>query len=317
MKSMQLLIEEKYRLKIHEMKETTGGWSADAYILQTDQGIYFAKAYDKHRPSIQPWIARMKQYIPVQLWLYENTSMRDWMIVPLPTKEGDYKAENMDGIFMLFPMLHGTTIGSADLNTEQIDQLAVIVAQLHSCASQWPVEAKTIEEDYALPFLSSFSTIVKMKEKPAELRDILDPFAEVFHKGIHMLQKLSVHLQADQPQHVLCHTDIHGWNLMWTDRLILIDWEGLRLAPAEADLFAFSEGFIYEDIRSDWMPRYQQIRKDYKINDDAMAFYRIRRRMEDIAEFVLSIMQDELSAEERALSFQDLKEECMSLYEML
>ncbi|MDI5791191.1 phosphotransferase [Bacillus licheniformis] len=39
----------------------------------------------------------------------------------------------------------------------------------------------------------------------------------------------------------LCHTDVHGWNLMKTGgELILIDWEGLKLAPVEADLMFFA-----------------------------------------------------------------------------
>jgi thiamine kinase-like enzyme len=36
----------------------------------------------------------------------------------------------------------------------------------------------------------------------------------------------------------LCHTDAHGWNLMQNQNLMLIDWEGLKLAPVEADLRA-------------------------------------------------------------------------------
>jgi thiamine kinase-like enzyme len=47
-----------------------------------------------------------------------------------------------------------------------------------------------------------------------------------------------------------CHTDIHGWNLMVKDdSLILIDWEGLKIAPAEMDIMfvidkAYAEKFL-------------------------------------------------------------------------
>ena len=42
---------------------------------------------------------------------------------------------------------------------------------------------------------------------------------------------------------VLCHTDIHGGNLIRDPqgKLWLIDWENVMLAPKEADLFAFCE----------------------------------------------------------------------------
>ena len=62
----------------------------------------------------------------------------------------------------------------------------------------------------------------------------------------------SLRAQAEALRHAplryaLCHTDIHGWNLMQEDRLILIDWEGLKLAPVEADLFSFTETFFFGD----------------------------------------------------------------------
>ena len=42
---------------------------------------------------------------------------------------------------------------------------------------------------------------------------------------------------------VLCHTDIHGGNLIRDPqgKLWLIDWENVMLVPKETDLFAFCE----------------------------------------------------------------------------
>jgi spectinomycin phosphotransferase len=317
MESIKKIVSENYNLSINDIKQTVGGWSAEAYIAKTEASEYFVKVYDKQRASVQPWIARMELYIPVQLWIYENTPLRDRIIAPLLTTDGKYKAESEDYILLVFKMLHGKTIGNANLDTEQIRQLAVILAELHSYTGLIPIETSAIKEDYSLPFLHELISIMEAKDKPAELYNLLSLYTDDIKKGIEILKELSVSQQGKGVHNVLCHTDIHGWNLMLTDKIVLIDWEGLRLAPAEADLFAFSDGFFFDYAKEELMSVYQGIRKDYIVSKDAISFYRLRRRMEDISEFLCSLVHDELSPEETTNAFRHLKKECASLSEML
>ena len=56
-------------------------------------------------------------------------------------------------------------------------------------------------------------------------------------QSIDRVEGLSEILRRSNPKMALCHTDIHNWNLMQRDeQLVLIDWEGLKLAPVKADL---------------------------------------------------------------------------------
>lgn len=66
---------------------------------------------------------------------------------------------------------------------------------------------------------------------------------------------------------VLCHTDAHGWNLIQSNKLVLVDWEGLRLAPPEADLNMFTKkrilGYFSGELHQ--LPTKFQIRRKYTV----------------------------------------------------
>ncbi len=69
---------------------------------------------------------------------------------------------------------------------------------------------------------------------------------------------------------VFCHTDLHNWNLMQSKNiLILIDWEGLKVAPPEADLMFLKEKPYYKCF----LDIYQEKHPDFQVNSDSMEFY--------------------------------------------
>lgn len=82
---------------------------------------------------------------------------------------------------------------------------------------------------------------------------------------------------------------------MEAEKLILIDWEGLKLAPAEADMMLLIENPYWKQF----MKVYLQHHENYHINQDALAFYQLRRRLEDIWEFAEQLLYEELDAQEK------------------
>lgn len=90
---------------------------------------------------------------------------------------------------------------------------------------------------------------------------------------------------------------------------------GLKFAPVEADL-----SFIYRNIllitHGMISCPFTKPHKDYQINVEAMRFYRLRRRLEDIHEFVESILFDKLTQDDMNQSLRYLKQECELLHVM-
>lgn len=108
----------------------------------------------------------------------------------------------------------------------------------------------------------------------------------------------------------LCHTDIHNWNLMqFKQQLILIDWEGLRLAPVEADMMFLVDKPYYNRFLS----IYRKSHKDFVINPDALQFYQEKRKLEDIWEFIEQLLFDNQDTQERADTIDSLRKELKAI----
>jgi spectinomycin phosphotransferase len=102
---------------------------------------------------------------------------------------------------------------------------------------------------------------------------------------------------------VLCHGDIHRGNLMQSPgRLMLIDWEGMYLAPPEADLFFFRRGQTEANA-------YYKKLSGYTPNPAALEFFGVRRRLEDIYEFLVSLLVDRVTGEDFEIRHRYLQSE--------
>lgn len=87
--------------------------------------------------------------------------------------------------------------------------------------------------------------------------------------------------------------------------LVLIDWEGLKLAPVEADMM-----FVVDECYNNaFMDHYRKRHLDYVIDQECLAFYQGRRKLEDIWEFLEQLLFDEQKPTERAAILEGLEKE--------
>ena len=63
------------------------------------------------------------------------------------------------------------------------------------------------------------------------------------------------------------------------DKLVLADWDDLRWAPVEADLFIYTWHNKFKDV---FLNAYCNKRNGYFINRELLNFYRLRRHIEDM-----------------------------------
>ncbi len=314
---MKQMLREEYGIGALSLRQVPSGWSASAWMVQADSGDYFLKVYDKHKPSTKGWVARIDSYMPVVLWLHANTGLRGSMSAPLLTKGGCYKWEDEAYLYMVFPFIHGQTIGGGRLTSEQARSIARIAAELHSHGAATPVPTDGLLETYDISFCDTLNQWMQNLQGPDRWVEALTPHKDATARATAALQKAAAGLRRSQPPLVLCHTDIHGWNLMQADRLMLIDWEGLRLAPVEADLFSFTETFFFDYAWEEFLSVYRSVHRGFEINTDAMRFYRLRRRLEDVHAFSESILLDDLTSQDMERSLYYLNRECALLHGML
>ncbi|TBL67998.1 aminoglycoside phosphotransferase family protein [Paenibacillus thalictri] len=306
------LLKEKYKLDITNMIPQQGGWAALAYKICCNERCFFLKVYEKSRTSTSKWTALIDQYVPITVWLMKNSRLKNKLPVPVPTITGDFKSEDDRGIYLLYEYIEGETIGDKDLTMKQVDELANMIAELHLYGEEIPVGTNAIKEDFAVPFLMQMRTVLnQIDELPIDVELLILPHMEHLVRLIDTVERWSAVLTQRNLRMALCHTDLHHWNLMQSGgRLMLIDWEGLKLAPVEADLMFFIDKPYYQEF----ITNYRKMHNHFEINPDVLQFYRGRRKLEDIWEFMEQILFDRQEAQERAATINQLSKELNEIF---
>ena len=124
-------------------------------------------------------------------------------------------------------------------------------------------------------------------------------------------QRLAQILQHKPPAYILCHGDIHGWNLLIdhnSGALYMVDWDTLIFAPKERDLMFVGcglgdSGYTPQEEETLFYQGYGQT----PINPIAMAYYRYERIIEDIAVFCKQIFLSDAGGADRKQSLEYLK----------
>jgi spectinomycin phosphotransferase len=123
-------------------------------------------------------------------------------------------------------------------------------------------------------------------------------------------EQLAQQLQAKPPEFILCHADIHAWNLLITDdgALYMVDWDTLIFAPKERDLM-FVGGGLGGNGRTPQAEEtlFYQGYGQTKINQIALAYYRYERIIEDIGVYCEQIFLSDEGGEDRPQALEYLQ----------
>jgi len=291
------ILKSIYSIDYSVVDEVHGGLSAKNYKVEAKNEAYFLKVYDKRKTQTSTWTEHIDFYMPILEWLNENTQLVNKISCPLKTNLGDYRYEDNENIYLLFSYVKGSTIENKLFTRAQVIGAAEIIALLHESSDGIPMRLDRIKEDYSIPFCISLDSFL-MKDFTSAQTDVQAVVAACYDKLIALnneVKLLSERVRQKKVDMVLCHTDAHGWNFIQSECLVLVDWEGIKLAPAEADLFMFTR----EEYWDVFFKRYLECRSGFSLDNDLFAFYILRRKIEDIWAFIESILYDNLSIENR------------------
>lgn len=308
MDQFKSILKDYYDIDITYVLPQQGGWASLAYKVLNKNQSYFLKVYEKSRASTPKLTALIDQYVPILVWLMNNSNLNRKIPIPLITSNGEYKCEDEYGIYLLYDYIEGETIGNRDLTGNQVYQLSKIIAELHSYGNDIPNGSDVIKEDFEVPFLQMLRQILQNggDDLPSDVWRLIYPSMSQLNDLIRTVEELSQNLKNGDLRMALCHTDLHNWNLMQSgNQLMLIDWEGLKLAPIEADLMFLVDKPYFNEFLS----IYQKTHQGFSINPDAMTFYQGKRRLEDIWEFIEQLLFEEQDEQDRDITMNYLREE--------
>ena len=128
--------------------------------------------------------------------------------------------------------------------------------------------------------------------------------SEISHL-VRRAEQLARALQSRRLEFVLCHTDVHAWNLLISTggALYIVDWDNPLLAPKERDLMFIGGGVSPALSSPGGEALFYQAYGPAEVDRMALAYYRYERIVQDIYEFCQQLLSSESGGEDRQQSY--------------
>ena len=214
------------------------------------------------------------------------------IIVPIETKSKQHWADFSDYMIILYPFIEGNNGFDMELTDQHRQTLGAALKAIHS--AQLPPEIKRLipQENFSPQRHEIVKSLQMMVENiifedatAAKLAKFMKSKRNEITRLVQRTEQLALELQSKPMELVLCHTDIHGGNILIsdTDELYIVDWDSPLLAPKERDLMFIGGGIdnIWETKREE-AAFYEGYGKT-EVNLSALAYYRYERVIQDLA----------------------------------
>ncbi|MCE2716903.1 MAG: phosphotransferase enzyme family protein [Pseudomonadota bacterium] len=239
------------------------------------------------------------------------------IIPPLVTKTGQLWTNLASFKMTLYPYIEGHNAIERHLSDQQWNQFGAALKKLHA-AHLPPTIINSVPRETFSPkwrekvkaFLNRIENESFKEPIAAEMASFLKSKNQEIQNLINLAENQANTLQKQPLDYILCHADIHGWNLLIgkQGRLYLVDWDTLIFAPKERDLMFIGAG-IWDSGRTP-IEEESLFYKGYgqtTTNHDAICYYRAERIIQDIGEYCEQIFLSDEGGQNRIQAFKYLK----------
>lgn len=234
------------------------------------------------------------------------------IIQPIPTVKGQSFISYKCCKAALYPYIEGGSGIDMKLSDEQWIELGRLIKNVHNSDIPPHITANLKRELFSLKWYAATQSFINRVEKesfkdPISIKtaQFLNENREEIVQLLRQIEQLRDLLQNQPHDLVICHADIHGWNLLidHDHKLYLIDWDTVILAPKEKDLMFIDAGIW--DTGGNGTQDTALFYKGYgetKINKELISYFRINRILEDIAIYCEHIFDSNNQREDRLQS---------------
>ena len=239
------------------------------------------------------------------------------VIPPLATQTGQLWANINPFKVVLYPFVEGQAGLDIKMSNQQWFEFGTALKQFHSADIPANITSAIQRDNFSPQWRDTVKMFLEHVEKATfnehvqiEAADFLKSKKDEILDVGKRAEQLAQMLREEPPEFILCHSDLHGYNLLIDNNgaLYIVDWDGLMFAPKERDLMFIGGG--HGD--SGYTPReeeamfYQGYGQTY-INPIAIAYYRYERIIMDIADDCDIILLSDEGEENRTAALEDLK----------
>lgn len=239
------------------------------------------------------------------------------VIPPLATKTGRLWTSLASFKAILYPYVEGRNGVEAKLSDQQWAQFGAAIKKLHSTDIPALITKDVSRETFSSKWRETVKAFLmridnEVFEEPVAVKMALflkSKSSEIL-KLVERAEELALAIQKQPIDYVLCHADMHGWNL-FVDKenaLYIVDWDTLIFAPKERDLMFIGAGIWDSGLTPD--EEASLFYKGYgqaEINHAVLAYYRFERIIQDIGDYLEYIFLSDEGGDDRMQYFEYLK----------
>jgi spectinomycin phosphotransferase len=226
------------------------------------------------------------------------------VIAPLPTRTQTLWVELNEFKLILYPFVEGSNAVDAGMSEDQWSNLGSMIQKVH--AASLPPELLGLMRRET--FTPKWLDLVKQLQMQIHHQMFTDPLqqqlAQFWQSQSHIIQRLiegvetrAVRLQESNLPWVLCHADLHTWNVLIDERnqVWIVDWDEVVLAPKERDLMFVMGGIGKDLVKPADEAAFFQSYGSVSVDALALAYYRYAWAVDDIGSYAEQVLRPEES----------------------
>lgn len=266
------------------------------YFLKLRRGVF-----DETSVSLPKWLSDLgiEQIIP-----------------PLVTQAGQLWARLDDFKAILYPFVEGRDGYDRPLSDHQWIDFGSALQRIHTTRLPEALHHHLQQEAYSPAWRKRVGTFMERVEAGTFTEPVAHQTAAYLRTQrpvildlIERAERYAQALQAQSPELIVCHTDIHAGNVLIDTRgvLYIVDWDNPLLAPKERDLM-FVGGGQFGNARPAQAEETLFYRGYGPVSIDirALAYFRYERIIQDIAVFCEQLLLTTDGGQDREQAFRYL-----------
>ncbi|MCK4314473.1 MAG: hypothetical protein KAX24_01760 [Anaerolineae bacterium] len=216
-------VRREYGLRIESLDFSPTGWVAYCYVANCAGGERYFLKLCGDSGQIPLATSDLNFYLPLTYQLCSERILPH-IACPVKTRAGQFTVRFENHLLILFDFIEGKTVGFDGLSDNILVKLARLVGILHKSTSQIEIEHPFYERfDIAFEndLVDSLDVLAGItsgdRNGKQELRNLLLPRKDEILGHLHRLKALQALAKGTGKEMVVCHTDLHGENLMMDD----------------------------------------------------------------------------------------------------
>lgn len=302
-------LREKYALPIRQVTFLPLGADRNTAVYRAEtenEATYFAKVRldDFNEMSLVVPKLLQEQGVP-------------HIVAPLATHNGKFWV-HVNGFYLsVYPFITGRDGHDAGLTDAHWIEFGQTLKGIHKAVLSPEVATQIPQEGFSGQCRERVQQFQQQIEKTSFEDPISAALANLFKKQravintlIQRSECLGTVLQKNLPPFVLCHADIHAWNMLIQadGTFYVVDWDTIILAPKERDLMFVASGLFGKARTSEQEEAlfYTGYGDKTQVDPVGLAYYRYERVVRDIAEYCEEIFLTEPGGESRSQGLRQL-----------